>query len=70
MLYFIYQYLQGIAHNVFTAVNMGGHALEFVLDSSADLTESLEALNFPVTVKVFFGLIFSLALIDKFRGRL
>lgn len=69
MLYFIYQYLQGIAHEVFTDVNMFGHSLRFILDSSADLSESLQSFDFPVAIKSAFALIFSLAVIDKLRGR-
>lgn len=70
MLYFVYQYLQGIAHTVFTSLNMSVHSLKFMLDSSADLSEGLETLSLPPVVKASFGLIFSLALIDKLRGRL
>ena len=68
MLYFIYQYLQGIAHEVFTDLNMFGHTLKFLVDSSADISEGVHAFELPTPVKAGISLVFVLALIDKLRG--
>lgn len=68
MLYFIYQYLQGIAHEVFTDLNMFGHTLKFIVDSSADISAGVQAFALPTPVKAGISLVFVLALIDKLRG--
>lgn len=65
MLYFIYQFLQGIAHNVFTAVEIGRQNLEFVSSIPAEIGGFFTDIDFPPVVLAVLTLIFVLAFIDK-----
>lgn len=65
MLYFIYQFLQGIAHNVFTAVEIGKQNLEFVSSIPVEIGSFFTDIDFPPVVLAVLTLIFALAFIDK-----
>lgn len=65
MLYFIYQFLQGIAHNVFTAVAIGKQNLDFVSSIPVEISGFFDSIDFPPVVLAVLTLIFVLAFIDK-----
>lgn len=65
MLYFIYQFLQGIAHNIFTGLHFTGNMFEFIKSFPADIDSLIGDIGFPPLVLAFLGLIFALAFLDK-----
>lgn len=65
MLYFIYQFLQGIAHKVFTALEYTGKGVNFVELFISDMHGVLDGIDFPPWVLAVLTLIFVLAVFDK-----
>lgn len=65
MLYFLYQYYQGIAHGVFTAVEFAENAVSFLTGFIADMGTVFTGIDFPPLVLAVLTLVFSLGLFDK-----
>lgn len=65
MLYFLYQFFQGIAHGVFTAVDFVENAVEFISGFITDMDNVFTGIDFPPLVLAVLTLVFSLGLFDK-----
>lgn len=65
MLYFLYQFFQGIAHGVFTAVDFLENIIQFISSFTADMQSAFAGITFPPLVIAVLTLVFSLGLFDK-----
>ena len=65
MLYFIYQFLQGIAPVVFTAVDCAQNGILFITTGLVDLKESFSNIDFPPLVLAVLEIVLGLGLFDK-----
>ena len=65
MLYFLYQYYQGISHDVFTVVEVAKKSVCFISDFITDFTDCFSGIVFPPLVLSVLTLTFSLGVFDK-----
>lgn len=65
MLYFLYQFYQGIAHGVFTAIDFTKYSIDFISSFVTDIQDSFSNLQFPPLVLSVLTLVFVLGTFDK-----
>lgn len=65
MLYFLYQFYQGIAHGVFTLVDFTKNGIDFLTTFTADMQDAFTGIDFPPLVVAVLSLVFALGLFDK-----